>query len=248
MLEAVRTARGVARSLLLYHGNSRRRAALHHFYARFVSPGQLVFDVGAHVGDRVATFRRLGARVVAIEPQPALAKTLRILFGLDNGVVVEQLALGPHNGTIELQLNIDNPTISTVSSAFVHAARNAPGWQGQRWTKAVSANMTTLDALVTRHGMPSFIKIDVEGFESEVLTGLSRASAALSFEFTTIMRDVAKICVERCALLGYARFNAVVGESLSFVHQEGQSAGQITRWLEQLPVEANSGDVYAMLP
>ena len=45
--------------------------------AQFVRPGDLVFDVGAHVGDRIAAFRRLGARVVAVEPQPALVRTLQ---------------------------------------------------------------------------------------------------------------------------------------------------------------------------
>lgn len=247
MLETLRTARGVARSLLIYRGNSGRRVALQQFYSGFVGAGDLVFDVGAHVGDRVAAFRRLGARVVAVEPQPALAKTLRILFGRDKGVVIEAVALGAGDGTIVLRLNLDNPTISTVSDAFVLAARDAPGWRNQTWTKMVRTKMTTLDALMNRHGMPAFIKIDVEGFEPEVLAGLSRPSGALSFEFTTIMPDAAKRCVARCVELGYVRFNAVLGESLAFVHQQAQSAKDIVRWLEELPLEANSGDVYAML-
>ncbi len=247
MLETLRTARGVARSLLIYRGSSGRRVALRQFYSGFIGAGDLVFDVGAHVGDRVAAFRRLGARVVAVEPQPALAKTLRILFGRDKGVVIEPVALGAGDGTIVLRLNLDNPTISTVSDAFVLAARDAPGWRNQIWTKAVRTKMTTLDALVNRHGMPAFIKIDVEGFEPEVLAGLSRPSSALSFEFTTIMPDAAKRCVARCVELGYVRFNAVLGESLAFVHRQAQSAQDIVRWLEELPPEANSGDVYAML-
>ena len=39
-------------------------------YARFLRAGDLAFDIGAHVGDRISSFRRLGARVVALEPQP----------------------------------------------------------------------------------------------------------------------------------------------------------------------------------
>ena len=52
-------------------------------YGHFVRPGDLVFDIGAHVGDRVASFRRLGARVVAVEPQPAMVRALRLLYGRD---------------------------------------------------------------------------------------------------------------------------------------------------------------------
>ena len=94
MLEALRTARGVARSLRIYYGDRERRAALDRHYGRFVASGDLVFDIGCHVGDRVAAFRRLGARVVAVEPQPALARTLRLIYGRDHAVTVVESAIG----------------------------------------------------------------------------------------------------------------------------------------------------------
>jgi hypothetical protein len=107
--------------------------------------------------------------------------------------------------------------------------------------------VTTLDALIARHGMPTFIKIDVEGFEEEALAGLARPPRALSFEFTTIQRDVAAACLTRCAALGYARYNAMLGESHALLHGDGVGADAIAGWLQALPPEANSGDVYAEL-
>ena len=85
MLETLRTARGVMRSLGIYYGwhQRHRSRAMDALYGQFVKRGDLVFDIGAHVGDRVASFRRLGARVVAVEPQPALAFTLSMLYGRD---------------------------------------------------------------------------------------------------------------------------------------------------------------------
>jgi FkbM family methyltransferase len=214
-------------------------------YGGFVEPNSLVFDIGAHVGDRVASFRRLAARVVAVEPQPALAKLLKLIYGRGSSVVVEAAAVGRRAGTTELMLNIDNPTVSTLSPSFIEAARGAVGWETQRWTDSVSVPVTTLDELIARHGTPAFIKIDVEGFEAEALAGLSHPVKALSFEFTTIQRDVALACVERCVVLGYARFNAALGESQLLVHADWIDGAAISRWLAALPHAANSGDVYA---
>jgi FkbM family methyltransferase len=247
MVQTWRRARGVLRSLRIYYGHRGGRAGMDHLYAQFVRPGDLVFDIGAHVGDRVACFRRLGARVVAVEPQPALVKTLKLLYGRDDAVTIEPVAIGAQAGTVTLNLNIDNPTVSTVSTDFVRAAAGAPGWEGQAWTQAIRVPMTTLDDLIARHGEPSFIKLDVEGFEAEALAGLARPVAALSFEFTTIQPEVAAACIARCQALGYVRYNAVLGESRTLVHPGWLSASQIADWLATLPVAANSGDVYAKL-
>ena len=106
--------------------------------------------------------------------------------------------------------------------------------------------VTTLDALIGKHGVPAFIKIDVEGFEEEALAGFTRAVKALSFEFTTIQRDVALACIERCVAIGYTRFNAALGESQSFVTADWVDGEEIARWLTALPQTANSGT--SMLP
>jgi FkbM family methyltransferase len=216
-------------------------------YARFVRRGDLVFDIGAHVGDRVASFRRLGARVVAVEPQPAMVKVLKLFYGRSADVAVEAVAIGREIGSTSMMINADNPTVSTASTAFVSAARDAPGWETQRWSSSLPVGLTTLDALVGKHGVPAFIKIDVEGFEAEALGGLSHPIKSLSFEFTTIQRDVALACIERCIALGYRRFNAALGESQTFVHAGWVAGDAIARWLAELPHPANSGDIYAVL-
>jgi FkbM family methyltransferase len=245
--ERWRSARGVVRSLRIYYGNRAHRAAMIQLYGQFVQRGDLVFDIGAHVGDRIGAFRRLGARVVAVEPQPALVLTLKLIYGRDPAVTIEPVAVAASAGTIELKLNIDNPTVSTASEAFLDAARGAKGWEGQVWSRTIPVPVTTLDALVTRHGAPAFIKIDVEGFEAQALAGLTRAPPALSFEFTTIQRDVATACITRCALLGYRRFNAALGESHALVHPDWLDTGAIAAWIRGLPHAANSGDIYARM-
>jgi FkbM family methyltransferase len=245
ILPGLRSACGIARSLRVYYGNRRHARAMDRLYSQFVHSGDLVFDVGAHVGNRIASFRRLGARVVAVEPQPALVKILKLLYGRTPTVTIEAAAIGNRVGVAKLMINIDNPTTSTTSAAFIDAARSAAGWEAQHWPRCVNVAMTTLDAMMVRYGAPAFIKIDVEGFEAEVLAGLSRRVSALSFEFTTNQRDVAAACITRCVELGYTRFNAALGESQSLVHASWLDASAIARWLAALPHAANSGDVYA---
>jgi FkbM family methyltransferase len=247
VFEGLRTVRGIIRSLRIYHGDRSHAAAMDRLYGGLVRRGDLVFDIGAHVGDRVASFRRLGARVVAVEPQPALSRLLKLFYGRSVDVAVEAVAIGRGVGTADMMINLDNPTVSTASPGFVSAARDAPGWETQRWTRSVVVPVTTLDALIDKHGLPAFIKIDVEGFEEQALLGLTRPVKALSFEFTIIQRDVALACIERCIALGFTRFNAALGESQSFVNAEWVSGEAIARWLSGLPAEANSGDIYAAL-
>jgi FkbM family methyltransferase len=245
MLEALRTMRGILRSLRIYYGDRKRSRAMDRLYRPFISTSDLVFDIGAHVGDRIAAFRRLGARVVAVEPQPALVRVLKLLYSRDKSVVIVGAAVGRAPGETNLLINLANPTVSTASREFVSAARGARGWEGQTWSKSVRVPMTTLDALIAEHGVPAFIKIDVEGFEAEALAGLTQPVAALSFEFTTIQRALALTCVELCAALGFVRFNAALGESQTFVHAEAIGQAAIARWLSELPDAANSGDIYA---
>jgi FkbM family methyltransferase len=235
------------RSLAVYYGDAARDAAMDALYARFVRPGALAFDIGSHVGDRIGSFRRLGARVVALEPQPLCARAIRAIYADDHGVTLVEAACGARSGKLTLRINSANPTVSTASADFISAAAGAGGWEGQVWDSEIEVPCTTLDALVAEHGAPAFAKIDVEGFEDTVLAGLSRPLPALSFEFTTIQRDVALRCLDRLASLGPYGFDLALGESQTLTFNRWISKADMAGHMAALPHEANSGDVYCVL-
>lgn len=216
------------------------------FYDEFVGKDALVFDIGAHVGDRVRAFRALGADVVAIEPQPSAFRCLEWLFGRSRHVHLVESAVAGREGEVTLSINLDNPTVSTASANFITAADGAEGWADQRWDETRTVPATTLDALIARFGEPAFVKIDVEGFEDAALAGLSRAVPALSFEFTMIQRAVAFRCLDRLKALGDYRYNLSLGESFAMEYERWLSAGEMADRLAALPPAVNSGDIYAV--
>jgi FkbM family methyltransferase len=237
----------VGRSLETYYRDRARTERMHKLNALFVTPGSRVFDIGAHVGDRTGSFLCLGASVVALEPQPRVFRALRLIYGRCDRAALLPVAAGGAAGNFELHVNSRNLTVATLSGEFVAAAAGAEDWQDETWDRRVSVEVTTIDALVARYGEPDFVKIDVEGHEAEVLKGLSRPLAALSFEFTTIQRDAARLCFERLARLGQYEFNLSLGEEHKLCYPSWRGPEAMWALIANLPHSANSGDVYARL-
>lgn len=241
---------GLLRSWCVYRAIPWRGLQLRRFYRRFVPAGGLAFDVGAHAGNRVAAFRGLGARVVAVEPQADFVRLLQRRFGSDRDVTVLPQALGRAPGQAQLLASARTPTVSTLSADFTRRAGSSASFRGVQWAPGPVVDVTTLDALIARHGRPDFCKIDVEGFEHEVLLGLSQPLPALSFEFLVPVRDVALACIDRLETLAAGgpqryRYAVSLGESQRLLQPQGLDAEALRGWLLALPPQAPSGDVHA---
>lgn len=236
---------GLVRSLLIYYGNPRKRQRMKQFYAQFMRPGDLCFDIGAHVGNRLWAWTKLGARVVGVEPQPLCMQFLRRWYGHQPQVILVEAAVGASHGAQPLWVSPRTPTVTTLSKSWIDTVQTIPTFASVRWEQGGTVRVTTLDALITQYGEPVFCKIDVEGYELEVLRGLSRPLRALSFEYIPAAPTTILGCIERLHQIGVYEFNWSVGEQHRWQASQWVDGKTAIAFVEQLSPHANSGDMYA---
>ncbi len=209
-------------------------------YRAFIEPGDLVFDLGANVGERAETFRRLGARVIAVDPQPSSVAALEARFSDHPQVTVVGKAVAAAPGTYTLRVD-ENTTLSTMSPEWIEAVKGSGRFEVE-WRESVEVEGTTLDALIEEFGLPQFCKIDVEGYEPEVLAGLSRPLPSASFEFAAEAIERIIPCVERFASLGPCEFAVAYGEEM--IPGRWEPAPRIIPRLRAFADELTWGDIY----
>lgn len=210
------------------------------FYSQFISRGALCFDVGANKGNRVKIFLKLKANVVAIEPQNDCVKILRTGYGNNKRLTVIQKALGESEGEAEIMISNAN-SISSLSPEWVEAVRNSGRFSEYSWNMKQIVPLTTLDGLIKQYGIPSFIKIDVEGFEYQVIRGLNQPVKALSLEFTPEFIESTFKCIDHLQRLGEIQLNYSMGETMQFTLAKWATPQEMVRILSSLK---DVGDVY----
>lgn len=186
------------------------------FYGQLIAPDDLVFDVGANVGNRTKVFLRLGARVVAFEPQSSCARLLQQELGTHPGFRLVRKALGGKIGTAELRLGTQH-VLATMSETWIQATQETGRFGAESWQGRELITVTTLDDAIREFGAPSFAKIDVEGYEPEVLSGLSQPLRSGSMEFAAEAFDGILSCMERLRSLHVYEFQFSAGETMRFV-------------------------------
>ncbi|MCI0610766.1 MAG: FkbM family methyltransferase [Anaerolineae bacterium] len=247
LLSSIQNSLGFSLSFLIYYGLPFHHRALTQIYTPFIQPGDLCFDLGAHLGDRIRAWSQLGAHIIALEPNPAAMRWLRRLYGNRPNIVLIEQAVGAHPGEGTFWISRLTPSISTLSHEWLSKVQKTPRFAGARWQEHIPVTVTTLDALIAQYGKPAFCKIDVEGAELDVLKGLSQALPALSFEYIPATIETALGCIDRLSQLGNYEYNWRVSEFPRLRSQVWLSPQAMTTQLQRMTRDSNSGDVYARL-
>jgi FkbM family methyltransferase len=227
------------------HHSARRKRQFNNltrFYSYFISKGSLCFDIGANVGDVTEIFLALGARVISVEPQTVCVRTLRKRYRTVPHVSIVGKAVAEKSGNRELYICEYNSGISTMSPRWVKQSRYADLF---KWNKTVSIETVTLDSLIATYGMPQFCKIDVEGFERQVLSGLTHSIPFISFEFRFEMIDEVDKCLKLLSTLGPATFNYTIHGSMDFVNGDWVALAEFQAAFRKKINPIISGDIYA---
>jgi FkbM family methyltransferase len=215
-----------------------------NFYSQFLSAGDVCFDVGANFGNRAKVFLKLGATVVAVEPQNKCVRALKTMHEENNRLIVIQKALGALEGMAELMISRAS-TISSLSQEWIEAVKRSGRFSEYSWDRREIVNVTTLDRLIAEYGVPSFIKIDVEGFEYQVIIGLSKQVNAISFEFTPEMIETTIRCIEHLNSLGVIKLNYSIGETMKMSLDKWVNPKEMIELLSVYQKEKRMfGDVY----
>lgn len=216
-----------------------RRKHLRHF-SRFVNKGSLVFDIGANVGHLTDIFLKLEAQVVCLEPQPDSVEILKRKYKKNPQVTIINQGAADKAGKLTFFISTQSPANSTFSPAWV----NHPRIKDRKWDREIKVRVTTLDNLIKKYGLPDFCKIDVEGFEVQVIKGLTQKLPAISFEFDEEFPQNLKSCIIKLDSLGKARYNYSLNYNYRLEKESWITAEQLIQELKRMWNGYLRGDIY----
>ncbi|WP_284653712.1 FkbM family methyltransferase [Flavobacterium terrisoli] len=208
------------------------------FYAQFIGKGDLCFDIGANIGVKSKLFLSLGANVIAFEPQTACRKSLEKLKKEYSLFDYYPIAVGAENEEKELFL-ANHTEVATLSQAFI----NYFSGEEIQWNAKETVTVKKLEYLIDTFGLPNYCKIDVEGYEFDILSHLKSKIPIVEFEFTGgFITETMKII----SLLDHdnARFNYILNEHLKLQLKDWCTGEEMKNIIQRLPIERLHGNIF----
>lgn len=150
--------------------------------------GDLIFDVGANQGYKTGIFFRLGARVVAVEPDDLNQRVLQqkfLTYRVKNKpLVIVPKAVSDSKSVVTMWIDEPGSAKNTLSQKWAETLREDQGRFGEtlKFAQSKKIETVTIEDLISEYGLPFFLKIDVEGHEPSIIRGMRQPIPYLSFE------------------------------------------------------------------
>jgi len=207
------------------------------FYQGILRQGSIVFDIGANVGDKSYIFAKLSNWVIILEPDQLNFEILSKRFASFKNIKIINAAVSHSNGKELFYVSEPGSPANTLSAKWSKVL-NDPSLN--RWSKSMKFNQgylvqtITLDSLIDSYGSPHYIKIDVEGYEEQVLLSLSKKVPVLSFEanlpeFTNETLSCIKLLHQ---LSNKSSFN-IINHEFDFFWPQNRSFFETAEWIER---------------
>lgn len=213
-----------------------------------LSKDNLIYDVGCNIGNKTNEYLKEKTKVICFEPQPNCVNHLNGIFKNNENVVVEPIGLDNKVGE-SIIYEASHNTISSMSEEFIETVKKER-FKDYQWSRQIKIKTDTLDNMITKHGKPTYIKIDVEGYELNVLQGLTTQIDFISIEYTPELKKSTLDCIEYVDKLnnGKSLFNYGYREDKEFKFDEWLNKEEIINYISSVnDYVFEFGDIYIKL-
>lgn len=227
-----------------YNWRNKKIKKYQKFYSQFIPPQSIAYDIGANIGDRTESLTRICKIVIAVEPLPFIIKKLKSRFKYNKKIIIEPFAIGEKESITDMYVS-NIHTMSTLSADFIKNVYDK--WSAPPiYQHTIKVKTVTIDQLIQKYSIPYFIKVDVEGYELEVLNGLTHSIPYIAFEYNPTNIEKAIQCIERLIKINsHYKFNIALEDTAEFHLSIFVSSDKMIDLLRKNIHQGKFGDIYA---
>jgi FkbM family methyltransferase len=209
-----------------------------------IKKNDLIFDVGCNMGNKSQEFLKFDTKIVGFEPQPKCVNMLNNIFANNSSIIIEPIGLDFFKGKSFIY-EATHHTISSMSLDFINKVKEER-FTDCNWGKKIEIQVDTLDNMILKYGTPNYIKIDVEGYELNVLKGLSSSIENISIEFTPELCQNSIDCINYIETInGNCKYNYGYCNNNYFKYENWVNKEEIISYLKSVKdYKFEFGDIY----
>jgi len=221
-------------------------ADLRQLFSGIIPRGALAFDIGANVGTYASALYSLGVCVIAVDANADCLRHLELMRP-GHGIQIVHAAVGNANGLATFNMSDQSDGLSAISTEWLEALNKHYGRSQKVWNRTATVPMITIDSLVAHFGPPFYVKIDIEGYDSFALDGMSSQPPLLSFEFHRVCLQNALDCLDKRVISPSSRFN-IHTAGPKFLLPSWVGKDELKKTLATFENLETYGDIYVAAP